>query len=85
MFIKLRYLTEEIKTHYANHTILIIVESVLLLVSCLTKLTINYTNGFETEFSYNKLLLIFNILKFMFLFFIVKEAHNTVQEVSIFY
>lgn len=84
LFIELRHLMEEIKTHYAIHTILFIIESVLLLASSLTKLTFNYTNKFETEFSYNKYLLIFNMLKFVFLFFIVKEAHNTIHEVSIY-
>jgi len=85
IFIELRHLMEKIKAHYANHTILIIIESVLLLISGLTKLTINYTRNFEITFSYNLLFSIYNILKFIFLIFMVKEAHNTIEEVSIYF
>lgn len=82
MFNELRYLTEEIKTYYAIYTILIIFESVLLFVSSVTKLTINYTNGLEMKLLCNNFFIIYCILKMIFLFFIVHEAHNTVQEVS---
>jgi len=85
LFIELRHLMEKIKAHYANLTILIIVESVLLLVSGLTKLTINYTRNFEITFSYNLLFSIYNILKFIFLIFMVKEAHDTIEEASIYF
>lgn len=82
LFIELRNLTEEIKTYYAYHAILIIIESVLMIVSNITKLTFKYTNSIDKDLTYNKLILIFCILKMIFIFFIVREAHNTIQEVS---
>lgn len=82
LFIKLRNLTEEVKTHYAFHALLIIIESVLLIFSNVTKLVFNYTNNVDTVFVFDKLLLVFYILKMIFIFFIVREAHNTIQEVS---
>jgi len=82
LFIKLRNLTEEVKTYYAFHALLIIIESVLLIASSVTKLVFNYTNYIDTVFVYNKLLLVFCILKMIFILFIVREAHNTIQEVS---
>ncbi|XP_060869165.1 uncharacterized protein LOC132943984 [Metopolophium dirhodum] len=80
LFIKLRNLTEEVKSYYAFHALLIIIESVLLIASNVTKLAFNYTNNIDTAFVYNKLLLVFCILKMIFIFFIVREAHNTIQE-----
>jgi len=82
LFIELRNLTEEVKTYYAYYALLIIIESVLLIASNVTKLIFNYTNHIDTVLSYNELLLIFYILKMIFIFFIVREAHNTIQEVS---
>ncbi|XP_022180040.1 uncharacterized protein LOC111040424 [Myzus persicae] len=80
LFIKLRNLTEEVKTYYGFHALFIIIESVLLIASNVTKLAFNYTNNIDTLFAYNKLLLIFCILKMIFIFFIVREAHNTIKE-----
>lgn len=83
VFIELRNLTEEVKTYYAFHALLIIIESVLLIASNVTKLVFNYTNNIDTGLTYNRLILIFCILKMQFVFFLVREAHNTIQEVSL--
>lgn len=82
LFVELWNLTEEIKIYYAYHTVLLIIESVLLFVSSLTKLTFIYTSNLDEALLNNKLYLIYCILKMIFLFFIVQEAHNTIQEVS---
>ncbi|CAH1721322.1 unnamed protein product [Aphis gossypii] len=80
VFIELRNLTEEVKTYYAFHALLIIMESTLLIAAVVTKLVFSYTNNISTELIYNRLFLIFCILKFQFVFFLVREAHNTIQE-----
>jgi len=82
LFIKLRNLTEEVKTYYGFHALLIVFESVLLIASNVTKLAFNYTNKISLTFTLNKFLLVFCILKIIFIFFIVREAHNAVKEVS---
>lgn len=84
LFIELRRLTAAVKSYYACHVILIIVESVLLFVSNVTKLTFNYTNHANTALYYNKLSLLYCILKMIFLYFVVQETHNTVEEVNIY-
>jgi len=83
VFIELRNLTEEVKTYYAFHALLIIMESVLLIASIVTKLVANYTNSISTELTYSRFILLFFILKMHFVFFLVREAHNTIQEVSL--
>ncbi|XP_026814315.1 uncharacterized protein LOC113554601 [Rhopalosiphum maidis] len=80
LFIELRNLTEKVKTYYAFHALLIIIESVLLIASNVTKLAFNYTNNINTSLAFNRLALVFYILKMIFIFFIVREAHNTIQE-----
>ncbi|KAF0762665.1 Uncharacterized protein FWK35_00015866, partial [Aphis craccivora] len=79
VFIELRNLSEEVKTYYAFHTILIVIDSVLLIASNVTKLVFNYTHN-STGIEYNRFILIFGILKMQFVFFLIREAHNTIQE-----
>jgi len=81
LFIKLRNLTEEVKTHYGSHALLIIIESVLLIAADVTKLAFNYINNIQTLFVFNKMLFIFCIFKIIFIFFIFRETHNTIIEV----
>jgi len=81
VFIKLRNLTEEVKTYYGFHALLLIIESVLLVASSVTKLAFNFTNDIHTLYVINKMILIYYIFKMIFIFFMVREAHNTIKEV----
>lgn len=83
MYIELRDLTEKVKHYYAYHVILIILDSVLVFVLCVTSLTMNYTFKIKSTLLYNELLFVYCILKLLFLFFIVRETHDTVQQVSL--
>lgn len=83
MFIKLRDLTEDVKTYYAYHAVLIVIESVIILVSSATALTINYQNKLETRFIHNGYFVGHCMLRLLFLYYVVRETHNTVLEVSI--
>lgn len=85
LFNELRRLTEDVKIYYAYHAILIIIDSVLIFISCATALTFNYTNNIHLTFLHNKLFLVYCIFKLIFLFILIREAHNTVQEVSKLY
>jgi len=82
MFIELRGLTEEVKTDYAYHAMLFIVETVLILISCATMLTVNYLNELNTTFTYNGYFMGHCSLRLLFLFFVVRETHNATLEVS---
>lgn len=84
LYNELRNLTEDVKNYYAYHAILTITDSVLLFVSNVTALTLNYTNEIDLTLVHNKMFLIYCILKLIFLILIVRETHNTVEEVSDF-
>lgn len=84
LYNELRSLTEDVKNYYAYHAILTITDSVLLFVSNVTALTLNYTNKIDLTLFQNKMFLIYCILKLIFLILIVRETHNTVKEVSDF-
>lgn len=84
LYNELRSLTEDVKNYYGYHTILTITDSVLLFVSNVTALTLNYTNKVDLILFQNKMFLIYCILKLIFLILIVRETHNTVEEVSEF-
>lgn len=84
LYNELRQLTEEVKNYYAFHAILTIMDFVIIFVLCVTSLTFNYTYKIQSMLLYNKLMFVYCILKLLFLFFIVRETHNTVQEVSDF-
>jgi len=83
LYSELRSLTEEVKTYFAYHAILTVMDSVLIFVSCVTVLTLNYTSKLESTLFYNELIFIYCIFKLLFLYLIVRETHNTVQEVSV--
>ncbi|XP_025204886.1 uncharacterized protein LOC112601461 [Melanaphis sacchari] len=80
LFIELRNLTEEVKTYYAFHALLVIIESVLLISSEVTKLSFISIDNNIKNFKIITLASIFCTLKIIFIFFIVREAHNTIQE-----
>lgn len=82
MYMELRNLTEEVKSYYACHVILIILDTVFGLVLCVTLLTMDYYTV-RTKSSYHQLEFVHVVLKMLFLFFVVRETHNTVQEVSV--
>lgn len=82
LFIELRGLTDEVKTYYAYHAIIIIVESVLILVSSATTLTINYLNELDKTYVHNGYCIGQCALRFLFLLYVVHEAHKTILEVS---
>lgn len=85
LFVELRSLTEEVKSHYAYHTIIIIIESILILISSATALTINFLNKSDMPLIDNEYFIGQCFLRLLFLFFVVRETHNTVLEVSIYY
>lgn len=85
LFIELRGLTEDVKLHYAHHAMLIITESVLILVSSVTTLTVNYLNNLDTTFIHNGYFIGHCSLRLLFLYYVVRETHNTIHEVSAFY
>jgi len=82
MFIELRGLTEEVKTAYAYHAMLFIVETVLILISCATTLTVNYLNELDTTFINNGYFIGHCSLRLLFLYFVVRETHKATLEVS---
>lgn len=82
MFTELRELTEEVKTYYAYHAIIIIIETVIILVSSVTSLTVNYLNELDTEFIHNGYFIGHCSLRFLLLFYLVRETHYTILEVS---
>lgn len=82
LYNELRTLTDEVKNYYAYHAVLIIIDSILIFISSVTALTLDYTNEIAFSFFHNKLFLIYCVFKMLFLFFIVRETHDTVQEVS---
>lgn len=82
LYNELRNLTEDVKSYYAYHAIVTIVEILLIFISCVTSLTINYTDKVDFMLFHNILFFIYCNFKLLFLFFIVRETHNTVQEVS---
>lgn len=81
LFIELRGLTEEVKSYFACHTIIIIIESVLILVLDVTTLTINYLNELDIIFDHNAYFIGQCSLRLLFLFYVVRETNNTVLEV----
>ncbi|XP_050056957.1 uncharacterized protein LOC126550083 [Aphis gossypii] len=80
LFTELRELTEEVKIYYAYHAILIIIETVIILVSSVTSLTVNYLNELDTEFVHNGYFIGHCTLRFIFLFYLVRETHKTILE-----
>ncbi|VVC31908.1 Hypothetical protein CINCED_3A025700 [Cinara cedri] len=83
LFNELRDLTEEVKTYYAYHAIIIIVESVLILVSNATTLTVDCLNELDKTIVRNCYCVGHCALRLLFLFYVVREAHKAVLEVSI--
>lgn len=83
LFTELRGLTEEVKVYYAYHAVLIIIESVMILVSTVTTLTVNLLNELDTDIVRNGYFMGHCFLRFLFLFFVVRETHTTSLEVSI--
>lgn len=81
LYNELRNLTEEVKNYYAYHAMLTIFYSILIFISNVTALTLDYTNEMKLSISHNFLFLVYCVLKMSFLFFIVRETHKTVQEV----
>lgn len=79
LFTRLRGLTEDVKTCYAYHAMLITVESVLILITNVTALTTSYINGVESK---NIHLIGHSLMRLLFLFYVVRETHNTKLEVS---
>lgn len=84
LYNELRGLTEQVKSYYALPTIIVVTDSVLIFIMCVTTLTLNYTNKLNASLFHDHLLLIYCLSKLLFVFFIVREAHNTMQEVRIF-
>lgn len=83
LFVELRDLAEDVKSNYAYHIIIIIIESILVLISSVTALTINCLNKSDIPFIDNEYFIGQCLLRLLFLFFVVRETHNTVLEVSI--
>jgi len=83
LFTELRGLTEDVKDYYAYHAVLIIIESVIILVSTVTTLTVNFLNELDTDFIRNGYFMGHCSLRFFFLFFVVRETHKTILEVRI--
>jgi len=82
LYVKLHGLTEDVKTYYAYHAVLIVVESVIILISSVTTLTINFLNKLDTRFVHNGYFVGHCALRLLFLFCVVRETHSTVLEVS---
>uniref|UniRef100_A0A2S2NEQ4 Gustatory receptor n=1 Tax=Schizaphis graminum TaxID=13262 RepID=A0A2S2NEQ4_SCHGA len=80
LFTELRELTEEVKTYYAYHAIIIIIETVIILVSSVTSLTVNYLSELDTKFVDNGYFIGHCFLRFLLLFFLVRETHYTTLE-----
>ncbi|VVC30891.1 7TM chemoreceptor [Cinara cedri] len=56
--------------------------SILICITCVTTLTLNYTNRITLSLLHNQLLFIYCLSKLLFLFFIVRETHNTIKETN---
>ncbi|VVC30892.1 7TM chemoreceptor [Cinara cedri] len=82
LYNELRLLTEEVKNYYALHAILVITDSVLIFTACVTAMTLNYTNKSSKSLFADNLFLIYCLSKLLFVFFIVRETHNTMQEAN---
>jgi hypothetical protein len=80
LFVQLRGLTNEVKIYYTYHAMLVIVESVLILITNVTALTVGYINGMQVD---NVHLIGHTSMRLLFLFYVVRETHNTKLEVSI--
>lgn len=81
IFNELRYLTDDVKIFYSYHAILIIIDTILICVSCVTALILNYTNNINLTLFHSNLFSVYCIFKLLFLFLFIREIHITVQEV----
>lgn len=83
MFIELRSLTEEVKTYYKYHALLVIIETILIIVANVTTLAFVYLSGLNTTVAQNVYLMGHGFMRLLYLFLIVREAHNTILEVRL--
>lgn len=81
LFIELRGITEEIKSFYAYHSMLLIIESIMILVSGVTTITINHLQ-LNAKFVHSEYFVVHCVLRLLFLFFVVRETHCTTCEAS---
>lgn len=81
LFIELRGLTDEVKTYYACHTIIVIIESSLILLTSATILAINYLKMLDNVITISKYSIGQCAMRLVFLFYVVHEAHETILEV----
>jgi hypothetical protein len=81
LYNELRNLTEKVKNYYVYHAMLIIFDSIIIFISNVTILTLNYTNEIDSSIYHSNLFMVYCFLKMLLLFFIVRETQKTVQEV----
>ncbi|XP_050432585.1 uncharacterized protein LOC126840715 [Adelges cooleyi] len=77
LFAELRYITNEVKTHYAANTLLFVVVTAAIFVSDVTILSCHLI--YKAHAHMNKQAFFISVFRLIFFFFFVREAHNTIQ------